>query len=87
MMDIGAWNIPTDQLAMVHKNELVMPAPEAAQFRANLSAQAAGGGGGLAAAIRITTPGISAARKVPIDTAREVARIIGTPIRRCRPRY
>jgi GH24 family phage-related lysozyme (muramidase) len=44
-MDIGAYNVPTDQLAMIHKNELVMPAPEATQFRANLSAQAAGGGG------------------------------------------
>jgi hypothetical protein len=42
-MDIGAYNVPHDQIAMVHKNELVRPAPEATQFRANLSAQAAGG--------------------------------------------
>lgn len=36
-MDIGAWNIPEDMLAMVHKNELVMPAREASAFRQQLS--------------------------------------------------
>ena len=45
-MDIGAYNIPSTQFAMVHKNELVMPAPEAGAFRSMLSAQAAGGSGG-----------------------------------------
>jgi hypothetical protein len=48
MMDIGAWDIPQNQLAMVHKNELVMPAPEAGAFRSLLSgaAQGSSGGGG-----------------------------------------
>jgi len=41
--DIGAWSIPHDQLAMVHKNELVMPAAEASAFRSMLSGHAAGG--------------------------------------------
>lgn len=36
-MDIGAWSIPQDQLALVHKSELVMPAAEAANFRDMLS--------------------------------------------------
>ena len=31
--DIGAWNIPQDQLAMVHKNELVMTASQGDAFR------------------------------------------------------
>ncbi|HEY8137428.1 MAG TPA: hypothetical protein VIF61_06285 [Methylocystis sp.] len=31
--DIGAWNIPQDQLAMVHKNELVMTASQGEVFR------------------------------------------------------
>jgi hypothetical protein len=31
--DIGAWNIPQDQLAMVHKNELVMTASQGEAFR------------------------------------------------------
>jgi|GEM_PF-945219 len=47
--DIGAWSIPQSQLAMVHQNELVMPAAEAGAFRSMLSAQAKGGGGGAGA--------------------------------------
>jgi GH24 family phage-related lysozyme (muramidase) len=35
--DIGAWEIPGDQLAMVHRRELVMPAAEADAFRKFLS--------------------------------------------------
>lgn len=31
--DIGAWSIPEDQLAMVHKNELVMTASQGEAFR------------------------------------------------------
>lgn len=48
MYDIGAWSIPQDQLAMVHRNELVMPASEAGAFRSMLS-NAANGGGATAA--------------------------------------
>jgi hypothetical protein len=40
--DIGAWSIPHDQLAMVHQNELVMPAAEASAFRSMLSNQTSG---------------------------------------------
>jgi hypothetical protein len=40
--DIGAWSIPQDQLAMVHKNELIMPAAEAGAFRSMLSNQSNG---------------------------------------------
>jgi hypothetical protein len=47
--DIGAWSIPQDQLAMVHQNELVMPAAEAGAFRSLLSQQANGGSGGSGA--------------------------------------
>jgi hypothetical protein len=42
--DIGAWSIPQDQLAMVHRNELVMPAAEAGAFRSMLSGATKGGG-------------------------------------------
>lgn len=42
--DIGAWSIPQDQLAMVHRNELVMPAAEAGAFRSMLSSATKGGG-------------------------------------------
>jgi len=46
--DIGAWSLPADQLAMVHKNELIMPAAEASAFRGMLTGAANGGqqGGG-----------------------------------------
>jgi hypothetical protein len=44
--DIGAWSIPQNQLAMVHQNELIMPAAEAGAFRSMLSQQASGGGAG-----------------------------------------
>ena len=47
--DIGAWSIPQDQLAMVHQNELVMPAAEAGAFRSLLSQQANGGAVGAGA--------------------------------------
>ena len=40
--DIGMWNVPSDQLALVHHNELIMPAAQAGTFRDMLS----GGGGG-----------------------------------------
>jgi hypothetical protein len=42
--DIGAWSIPQDQLAMVHKNELIMPAAEAGAFRSMLTSAASNGG-------------------------------------------
>lgn len=56
-MDIGAWQIPENQLALVHKNELVMPAAQAGAFRDMLSnGGAAGGqGGGKSIAIHPTT--------------------------------
>ena len=43
--DIGAWNVPQDQLAMIHRNELVMPAAEAGALRSMLSGAAHGGDG------------------------------------------
>jgi hypothetical protein len=46
--DIGAYRLDEDQIAMVHKNELIMPAAEAGAFRSMLSGAASGGvtGGG-----------------------------------------
>ena len=43
--DIGAYNVPRTQMALVHQNELIMPAPEAGAFRSLLSGAAQGGGG------------------------------------------
>ena len=45
-MDIRAWDVPSNQLALIHENELVMPAPEAGAFRSMLSGGAQGGPGG-----------------------------------------
>lgn len=44
--DIGAWQIDQDQIAMVHRNEMVMPAAEAGAFRSMLSNAANGGATG-----------------------------------------
>jgi hypothetical protein len=43
--DIGAYNLPGDTLAMVHRNELVMPAAQAGAFRNMLENGGAGGAG------------------------------------------
>ncbi len=48
--DIGAWQIDQDQVAMVHRNEMVMPAAEAGAFRSMLSGAANGASGGAATA-------------------------------------
>ncbi|HXY59270.1 MAG TPA: hypothetical protein VEH76_11890, partial [Methylocystis sp.] len=42
--DIGAWSVPHDQLALVHKNELVMTATQGEAFR-NLISNGGGSGG------------------------------------------
>ncbi len=47
--DIGAWQIDQDQVAMVHRNEMVMPAAEAGAFRSMLSGAANGGAASAAA--------------------------------------
>lgn len=47
--DVGAWEIPNDQLAMIHKGETIVPASMAQSIRSGqavLSAGGAGGGGG-----------------------------------------
>ena len=76
-MDIGAWNLPNDQLAMVHKNELVMPAAEAGAFRSMLTGAANGGDAQQKQGSTAThnhTWNI-ASQSDPHETARQVARI------------
>jgi hypothetical protein len=55
--DTGAWQLPSDQIAMVHQNKLIMPAAEAGAFRNMLTTAAAQGkdGGGGNVAIHPTT--------------------------------
>ncbi len=45
--DIGMWQVPQDMLTLVHHNELIMPAAEAASFRSMLSDGASSGGGAV----------------------------------------
>lgn len=50
--DIGMWQVPRDQLALIHQNELVMPAGPAGALRdmlTNTSNAGAGAGGGSVA--------------------------------------
>jgi GH24 family phage-related lysozyme (muramidase) len=52
--DIGMWKVPTDQLAMIHQNELIMPAAQAGAFRDMLTGAANGtGGGGAVKAVHV----------------------------------
>jgi hypothetical protein len=43
--DIGMWQVPQDQLSLVHHNELIMPAAQASAFRDMLTNASNGGGG------------------------------------------
>jgi hypothetical protein len=53
--DIGMYNVPGDQLALIHRNELVMPAAQAGAFRDMLGNAANGGAGGSQVSIAPTT--------------------------------
>jgi hypothetical protein len=55
--DIGMWQVPTDQLALIHQNELIMPAGPAGALREMLSSgpNGASPGGGGSVAIHPTT--------------------------------
>jgi hypothetical protein len=55
--DIGMWQVPRDQLALIHQNELIMPAGPAGALRDMLSGPSNGGspGGGGSVAIHPTT--------------------------------
>src|SRR5574337_42412 len=53
--DIGMWNAPKDMLTLIHHNELIMPAAEAAAFRTMLGENASSGGAGGAVHIHPTT--------------------------------
>lgn len=44
--DVGAWNIPQDQLAMVHQGELIMTASQGNAFRTALNGMSGSNGGG-----------------------------------------
>ena len=51
--DIGMWQVPADMLSLVHHNELIMPAAQAAAFRDMLSS--GGGGGGQNVSVNPST--------------------------------
>ena len=55
--DIGMWQVPRDQLALIYQNELIMPAGPAGALRDMLSGPSNGGspGGGGSVAIHPTT--------------------------------
>ncbi len=55
--DIGMWQVPRDQLALIHQNELIMPAGPAGALRDMLTnnSNAGAGGGGGSVAIHPTT--------------------------------
>lgn len=52
--DIGMWSVPHDQLALVHHNELIMPAGPAGALRAMLSGGGGEGDGGAGARVSVS---------------------------------
>ena len=53
--DIGMYNVPQDQIAMIHRNELVMPAGPASALRSMLGGANGGASAGGGVAIHPTT--------------------------------
>jgi len=72
LYDIGAWNLPNDQLAYVHKSELVMPAYEANAFRNMLSN--GGKGDAPSVAVHNYAPGVVIKPEVTKDYVHIVVR-------------
>jgi hypothetical protein len=72
--DIGMWQVPGDQLTMVHHNELIMPAAEAGAFRSLLSGMVGGAqGGGGGSVTHNHTWNINSNARDPRQVAKEVA--------------
>lgn len=69
-MDIGAWSVPKDMPAMVHRNELVMPAAEAGAFRDLLQGVKGGTVGGRA------MPHVNASVNIQAMDAQSISRLL-----------
>lgn len=67
--DIGMWKVPQDMPAMIHKNELVMPAAESEAFRNALTQGGVGGG---------KTVSVSAPISIQAMDAQSVARLLNS---------
>lgn len=77
--DTGAWQIPHDQLAMVHKNELIMTASQGEAFRNMLqggggAANGSGGPGGISLAVSAVDA--ASVRRLFKDHGRELAAVL-----------
>ncbi len=87
--DIGAWSIPHDQLAMVHQNELVMPAAEASAFRSMLSSQAGGGGrrkaGASSVHLNVSALDASSVKNWLGANSRQIMKAMDQAVRKRRP--
>lgn len=82
--DIGMWSVPHDQVAMVHKNELIMPAKESEALRSMLSG---GGGGGRTTVNAPVTHKIMAmdgasVEKVLMRNDKALMKVVGKAVRR-----
>ena len=62
--DVGAWELPFDTLAMVHKREMIVPANFADKARALASGENNGTGGGDTYQININSPDAKAVKRL-----------------------
>jgi hypothetical protein len=73
--DIGMWDVPQDMPALVHRNELIMPAAQAGAFRDMLSGAAQGGSRGGGGNVTNHENHFHITSNDPRGVAREVAKI------------
>ncbi len=73
--DVGALSVPHDGMAMIHRNEMILPPPQAQVMRDVLGGDGGGGGGGDIH-LHIHTPDAEGARRFLLDNQDAVAEAV-----------
>ena len=87
--DVGSWNIPSDQVAMVHAGEMIIPAAQAAAIRgggASLGSGAVGGGGNQGFTININAIDTQTGAQFLKNNASVIASTLSGQMRNLNPR-
>ncbi len=72
--DVGSMAVPHDGMAMIHRNEMVLPPPQAQVMRDVLGGDGGGGGGDIH--LHIHTPDAEGARRFLLDNQDAVAEAV-----------
>lgn len=80
--DVGAWNIPHDMPAMVHRGETILPRPFADDFRSAVSGGGLSAGGGAGEIhLHLHTPDTDGARQFLLGNHEAVAEAVRLAVR------